>query len=63
MEAIGVIKSKITVFCEICRDKRNRKIEVKIYHNTPQKIEEAKNEIKRRAAKKYTCKICKSILK
>ena len=60
---IGQIKTSITVYCEICGESRKRKLSSYVYENTPEEIEKIKSDIKVRAAKKYTCNICKSILR
>ena len=60
---IGQLKSKITVHCTICGCSSNRSLKANVYENTPAKIEEAKSELKVKAEKEYTCRICKSIVK
>tara|TARA_R100001244_G_C5077170_1_gene112928 strand:+ start:302 stop:517 length:216 start_codon:yes stop_codon:yes gene_type:complete len=60
---IGQLKSKITVHCTVCGCSNRRTLKVDVYENTPEKIEEARNELKIKAAKKYTCRICKTITK
>jgi hypothetical protein len=59
--AIGQLKSKITKHCTICGCSTRRNLTACVYENTPTEIERAKQEIKEKAAKKYTCRICKSI--
>jgi len=58
---IGQLKSKVTVYCDTCACSNRRNLKADVYENTPEKIEEAKKEINAKAAKKYTCRICKSI--
>lgn len=58
---IGVVKGTSTVYCTICTCSRRRKIEVLVYENTQTAKEEAIKEFKKKAAKEYTCRICKSI--
>ena len=60
---IGQLKSKATVYCTLCACSQKRSLKANIYENTPEKIQEAKEELKAKASKKYTCRICKSILK
>jgi len=60
---IGQLKSKVTVYCTICNCSQKRNLKAYVYQNTLEKIQEAKNELKAKASKKYTCRICKSILK
>ena len=60
---IGQIKSKVTVNCDICGCSAKRNLKVFVYEKTPIAIQEAKEEIKAKAQKKYTCRICKSIQK
>ena len=59
--AIGQLKSKVTKHCTICGSSTRRKLIAEVYENTPTEIERAKQEIKDKAAKEYTCRICKSI--
>ena len=61
--AIGQLKTKVTVYCEICSCSHTRSISEYVYENTEVEKERAKNAIKEKAAKKYTCSICKSITK
>ena len=58
---IGQLKTKIKVYCEICGCSHTRKLEINIYQNTKDEIEDAKKQLRVRADKKYTCRICKSI--
>lgn len=60
---IGQLKSKVTVYCTICGCDHRRSLKTNVYENAPEKIEEAKAKLKVRAAKEYTCRICKSIIK
>jgi hypothetical protein len=60
---IGQLKAKSTAYCTICSCTNKRTITVNIYENSPEEIEKGKAEIKARAAKKYTCRICTSIIK
>ena len=59
--AIGKVKLKVTKHCTICGCSTRRSLNADVYENTPTEIERAKQEIKEKAAKKYTCRICKSI--
>ena len=61
--AIGQLKSKVTKHCTICGCSTRRRLTANVYENTPTEIERAKQEIKEKAAKEYTCRICKSIKK
>ena len=61
--AIGQLKAKSTAYCTICNCSSRRAITADIYENTASEIEKAKAEIKEKASKKYTCRICKSIIK
>ena len=60
--AIGIIKVKVKVYCEICNCTHTRVVKVKVYENTEKAITDAKIEARRRASAKYTCRICKSIV-
>ena len=60
---IGQLKSKVKVYCETCGCSSRRNLSENIYENTPEKIQEAKEKIKVKANKEYTCRICKSIKK
>ena len=60
-KAIGQLKSKVTKQCTICGCSTRRNLTADVFENTPTEIERAKQEIKEKAAKKYTCRICKSI--
>ena len=57
----GMLRTKCTVYCEVCSSPLTRKSSVET-ENTPEAIEVAKAEAKRRALKPYTCKTCASIL-
>ncbi len=59
--AIGKLKSKVTKHCTICGCQTRRNLTADVYENTPTEIERAKQEIKEKSAKEYTCRICKSI--
>jgi len=61
--AIGQLKAKVTVYCEICNCSHTRNISEYVYENTEAEKERAKIAIKAKASKKYTCSICKSITK
>jgi len=61
MTPIGQLKSKVTAYCTICGCDHRRSLKANVYENTPEKIEEAKSELRVKAAKVYTCRICKSI--
>lgn len=63
LKPIGQLKSKVTVYCTICGCNHKRNLKTNVYANTPEKIEEAKAELKVKADKEYTCRICKSIIK
>lgn len=58
---IGQLKTKKTVYCDICGCKHIRNLKIDIYENTPQEIEKAKIKLSSRANAKYTCKVCKYI--
>ena len=60
--AIGQLKTKVTVYCEICSCSHIRNISEYVYENTEADKERAKNALKAKASKKYTCSICKSIV-
>jgi len=62
MKAIGQLKSKVTLNCEICGCKTKRVVTANLFVNTIADIERAKSEIILKAEKKYTCRICKSIV-
>ena len=59
--AIGQLKSKVTKHCTTCGCSTKRNLTADVYENTPTEIERAKQEIKEKASKEYTCRICKSI--
>jgi type IV pilus biogenesis protein CpaD/CtpE len=59
--AIGQLKTKVTKHCTICGCSTKRNLTAQVYENNPTEIERAKQEIKEKADKKYTCRICKSI--
>lgn len=59
--AIGQLKLKVTKHCTICGCSTKRNLTAEVYENTPTEIERAKQEIKEKTAKEYTCRICKSI--
>jgi len=61
--AIGQLKVKNKVYCEVCGISHSRTLIEKIYENTAEAIELAKANLTGKATKKYTCNICKSILK
>ena len=58
---IGLLKSKVTKHCTICTCSTKRSLTAYVYENTPTEIERAKQEINEKAAKEYTCRICKII--
>jgi recombinational DNA repair protein RecR len=60
--AIGELKTKVNVYCDICGQKHTRNIKQALYENTPEAITEAKNQITKKSKKLYTCRICKSIV-
>lgn len=59
--AIGQLKSKVTKHCTICSCSTRRTLTAYVYQNTPEEIERAKKEIIEKSAKKYTCRVCKSV--
>ena len=59
--AIGQLKTKVTKHCTTCGCSTRRNLTADVYENNPTEIERAKQEIKDKAAKKYTCRICRSI--
>ena len=59
--AIGQLKSKVTKHCTTCGRSTKRNLTAYVYENTSTEIERAKQEIKEKASKEYTCRICKSI--
>ena len=61
MKAIGEIKLKVVVLCDICGCSHNRIIRQSLYENTEQAINEAKVKLIDKAKKKYTCQVCKII--
>lgn len=61
--AIGSLKSKAKVYCEICGCSHTRQISEYIYENTETEINRVKEIMKAKATKEYTCSICKSIVK
>ena len=61
--AIGQLKAKSIAYCTICSCTNKRTITVNIYENSPEEIAKGKAEIKAKAAKKYTCRLCTSIVK
>ena len=60
-QPIGQIKTKITVYCEICGCSYTRNLKSFIYENTPENIKMAKTELTKKATAKYICRICKTI--
>lgn len=60
--AIGIIKTKKTVYCEICNCKHTRVSNVSVYNSNENEIKLAKEKALKNISKKYTCNICKSIL-
>lgn len=60
---IGTLKSKVTKSCTICGCNIRRSIKSDVYEKTPEKIEIAKAELRKKAAKPYTCRICIAIAK
>jgi len=60
---IGQLKSKVKVYCTLCVQPYTRNLSVYVYENNQEAICKAKEEIRVRAAKPYTCNICKSIEK
>lgn len=62
-KTIGKLKTKVFVYCEICGCKHTRNIIENVYEDTEAEKERAIKIIKTKAAKPYTCSICKSIVK
>jgi hypothetical protein len=60
-QVIGQLKSKVTKHCTTCGCSTKRNLTVDVYENTPTEIIRAKQEIKEKSSKQYTCRICKSI--
>jgi hypothetical protein len=58
---IGQLKAKAKAYCTICGCSTSRNLIANVYENTPTAIQKAKEEIKQKSSKKYTCRICKSI--
>lgn len=63
MNAIGKLIIKKTVYCEICGAEYKRKMEAKVFNNTSEELKEVRLKLTKRAEAKYTCRICKSIVK
>lgn len=61
--AIGKITAKTKAYCTVCQSQITRNISALVYENTPIGIEKAKSELRLKAEKSYTCRICASILK
>lgn len=61
-QILGYLKATVKVNCSICSSEYSRKLKGAIYENTPAEIEKVKTELKAKASKIYTCKICKSII-
>jgi len=57
----ATLKAQTKAYCTICGCATTRKMTVAVAENTPVAIERAKNVIRERAAKEYTCRVCKSI--
>lgn len=57
----GQLKTKADVYCEICGCKHTRRLSVFVY-NKDEAIQQ-KAELLKKANAKYTCKVCKSIVK
>ena len=62
MKATGMLKARVVFFCSVCGCSKRKNIYQNIFENSHEEIEKAKEIIMRKAAKKYTCKVCKSIL-
>lgn len=60
---VGVLKGKASINCSICSDTYIRRSKVNIYTGSNEEIEQAKQILSDRMNKKYTCKVCKSIIK
>jgi hypothetical protein len=57
----GMLRTSVTVHCAACGSPLVRKLSVMVENNA-ESIEAAKIELKTRAMKPYTCRICKSII-
>jgi DNA-directed RNA polymerase subunit RPC12/RpoP len=60
-EAIGIIKIKKAVWCEICGSKAIRQVSAIVLSGDDPEITKAK--LMEKIQKKYTCNVCKSIIK
>jgi len=61
--AIGELKLKVTKYCTICGCSTKRILTENVYENNQIEIEKAKQNLKNKFSKEYTCRICQSILK
>lgn len=62
-QPIGELKTTKKVYCTICSSSITRNLKINVFQNTPEAIQEAKISLAKKANAKYTCKVCKSILK
>jgi ribosomal protein L37AE/L43A len=63
MKAIGIIKAKHIVYCEICGSSLHRTANETVYENTDIEKSRAMKKVSEKLQKPYTCKVCKSIEK
>lgn len=63
MTPIGQIQTKATAYCTICNASTRRTLTALVYSREESALEQAKAEIREKAAKPYTCRVCKSIEK
>jgi ribosomal protein L44E len=61
--SVGMLKTKTTVYCEICGCRYRRQANINVYSNDPYEIEKAKEKLTKKVQSKYTCRICKTIKK
>ena len=59
----GKLRTKTTVYCEICGCNCRRVSSVNIYSSDQREIDNAKKTLTKKAHAKYTCRICKTIIK
>jgi thioredoxin reductase len=62
-KAIGKLKTKTMVYCEVCNCRYKRVSSVTVYSTKRAVVEEAKAQLAKKAKKVYICKICKTIKK
>ena len=58
---IGIFKGYKTVYCSVCGCRHRRNVKIAVHNEND--IEKSRINISDRLNKKYTCNICKSILK